>query len=51
MVVRNGSSCAPKEWTYLSKYAVGDRIVVDIKRRGEKMTTIVNIYDQRDGET
>jgi hypothetical protein len=50
-VVRKRSSFATNERTDLSKNALGDVIVVDINRRGEKMTRIVNIYDQKEGET
>jgi hypothetical protein len=49
--VRQGSGFATKARTDLSKNTLGDVIVVDIKRRGEKMTRIVNIYDQKAGET
>jgi hypothetical protein len=50
-VVCKGSGFAPNKWTDLSNKAAGDIILVDIKRRGEKMTMIVIIYDQREGET
>jgi hypothetical protein len=49
--VRKGSGFAPKEQIDLSKNAAGDVIVVDIKSRGDKMTRIVNIYNQKETET
>jgi hypothetical protein len=49
--VRKGSGFATNERTNLSKNALGDIIVFDIKRRGDKMTRIVNIYDQKEAET
>jgi hypothetical protein len=49
--VRKGSSFATNQRTNLSRNALGDIIVVDIKRWGLKMTRIVNIYNQRQGET
>jgi hypothetical protein len=45
------SDLATNEPTDLSKNAVGDLIVVDIERQGEMMPRIVNIYDQREGDT
>jgi len=49
--VRKGSSLATGEWTDLSRYANDDVIVTDVKRRGEYMTMIINIYHQRDVRT
>jgi len=45
-----GSGLTTNEQTDFSKNAVSDVNVVDIERRGDKMTRIVNTYDQRDGE-
>jgi hypothetical protein len=39
------------EWTDLSRGANDDVMVTDVKRRGEKMTRIINVYDQRDVQT
>ena len=50
-MVGKGSGFAMNERTDLSKNPLGSVIVVDIKRRGEKMTSIINIYDQTEGET
>jgi len=46
-----GSAVPTNEWTNLNKNVLGDTIVVVIHSRGQKMTMIVNIYDQRDGGT
>jgi hypothetical protein len=51
MVVPKGSGFETNERTELSENALCDVIVVDIKRMGEKMTRIVNIYDQKEWET
>jgi hypothetical protein len=42
---------ATDERTDLSRGANDDVIVTDVKRRGEKMTRVINIYDQRDVRT
>jgi hypothetical protein len=44
--VGNGRGFATDEQTNLRTNALGDVFVVDIKRWAEKMTRIVNIYDQ-----
>ena len=46
-VVSKGSSLTTNERIDLSRNAGDDIIVVDIKRRGEKMIRIVNISDQK----
>jgi hypothetical protein len=46
--VRKGSGLATDERTDLSRGANDDAIVTDVKRRGEMMTRVINIYDQRD---
>jgi hypothetical protein len=51
MAVRKGSGHTTKGQTNLSKNAGDDLIVVNIKRKGEKMIRIVNVYDQRARET
>jgi len=51
MAVGKGSGFPNNERTDLSKNPLSDVIVVDIECRGDKMTRIVNIYDQREGET
>jgi len=51
MAVRKGSGLATDKWTDLSRGANDDDMVTDVKRRGEKMTTIINVYDQRDVQT
>jgi len=50
-VVPKGSGCGINKRTELSQNARGDVIVVDIKNRGEKITRIVNIYEEREGES
>jgi len=49
--VRKTSGLATDEWTDLSKGANDLVMVTDLKRRGERMTTIINIYDQSDVQT
>jgi len=46
--VRKESSLAVDERTDLSKGGNDDVKVTDVRRRGEKVTRIVNIYDQKD---
>jgi len=48
---RKGSGLAIDERTYLSSGANNDVIVADVKRTGQKMTRVINIYDQRDVRT
>jgi endonuclease/exonuclease/phosphatase (EEP) superfamily protein YafD len=49
--VLKGSGAATDEWTNLSSGANDNVIVTDVKRRGEKMTKVINIYNQRDVRT
>jgi len=49
--VRNGSGLATDERTDLSRGTNDDVIVTDVKRRGEKTTMVINIYDQREVHT
>ena len=49
--MRKGSGLATDERTDLSGGTNDDLIVTDVKRRGVKMTRIINIYDQRDVQT
>jgi endonuclease/exonuclease/phosphatase family metal-dependent hydrolase len=51
MAVRKGSGLAVDERTDLSKGGNDDVIVTDVRRRGEKVTRIVNIYDQKDTQS
>jgi hypothetical protein len=50
-VIRKGSNLAVDEPTDLSRGAHDDVIVTDVRRRGEKITWIVNVYDQRDTQS
>jgi len=45
MVVRKGSGLATDEETDLSRGLNDDVVVTDVKRRGEKMTRIINVDD------
>jgi len=49
--VSKGSRLATDERTDLSRGANDDVIVTEFKRRGEKMTRVIYIYDQRDMRT
>jgi len=49
--VRKGSGLATDERTDLSRGADDDVMVTDVKRRGEKIMRIINVYDQRDVQT
>ena len=49
--MRKGSGFGTNERMDLSKNTLGDAIVVEIETREETMAQIVNIYDQREGET
>lgn len=51
MVVHNGSGLTMNDRTDLTKNAGDDVIVIDIKRRGEKVIRIVNSDDQSTRET
>ena len=39
------------EWTDISRGANDDVIPKDVRCRGEKLTRIVNVYDQRDSQS
>ena len=43
--IRKGSGLVVDEQTDLSREANDDVIATDVRRRGEKITRIVNIYD------
>jgi hypothetical protein len=47
MAIRRGSGLVVDEQTDLSRGANEDVIATDIRRRGERITRIVNIYDQK----
>jgi len=49
--VRKGSGLATDELTDLSRGMNDDVVVTDVARRGEKMTRIINGYDQRGLQT
>ena len=49
--VRKGSSLAVDERTDLNRGATDDVTVTDIRRREEKVTRIVNVYDQKDTQS
>jgi hypothetical protein len=49
--IRKGSWLVVDEQTDLSRGANDDVIVTDVRRRGEKISRIVNIYDQRDAQS
>jgi hypothetical protein len=49
--IRRGSGLVVDERTDLSRGANDDVIATDVRRRGEKITRIVNVYDQRDGQS
>jgi hypothetical protein len=39
---------AVNEWTDRRRGANEDVIATDVRRRGERMTRIINVYDQKD---
>jgi len=49
--IRKGSGLVVDERMDLSRGAQDDVIVTDVRRRGEKRTRIVNVYDQRDTQS
>jgi len=51
MAVRMGSGFTTDQLTDLSRSANDDVMVTEIKRRGEKITRIINVSDQRDIQT
>jgi hypothetical protein len=51
MAVRNGRGLSTDERTELSRGANDDVMVTKVKRRGEKMTRIINVYDEREVPT
>jgi len=48
MAIRKGSGLVVDEWTDLRRGANDIVIGTEVTRRGEKITRIVNIYDQKD---
>jgi len=48
---RKGSGLVVDERTDLSRGANKDVILTDVRRSGEKITRIVNVSDQRDGQS
>jgi len=46
--IRKGSGLVVDEWTDLSRGANDVVIATDVRRRGQKITRIVNIYDQKE---
>jgi len=51
MAMRKGSGLVVDERTDLSRGANEDVISTDVRRRGENITRIVNVSDQRDGQS
>jgi hypothetical protein len=49
--MRKGSGQVGDQWTDLSRGANEDVIPTDVRRSGEKITRIVNVSDQRDGQS
>jgi len=49
--IRKGSGLVVDERTDLSRGANNDVIVTDVRRRGEKITRIVNVCDQKDTQS
>jgi hypothetical protein len=49
--IPKGSGLVVDEHTDVSRGANNEVIVTDVRRRGENITRIVNIYDQRDTQT
>jgi len=49
--IRRGSSLLVDERTDLSRGANDDVIATDVRRRGETITRIVNVYDQKDTQS
>jgi hypothetical protein len=49
--IRKGSGLVVDETTDLRRAANDDVITTDVGRRGEKITTIVNIYHHKDART
>ena len=50
-MVRKGGGLAPDQRTDQGSGANDDVMGTDLKRRGEKMTRIINVYNQRDVQT
>jgi hypothetical protein len=46
--IGKGSGLVVDERTDLSRGATDDVIATDIRRRGEKITRIINVYDEKD---
>jgi len=51
IVIWKGSGLVVDERTDLSRGANEDVIATDVRRRGEKITRIVNVYDQNDAQS
>jgi len=49
--IRKGSGLVVDERTDLSRGANDDVIATEVRRRGEKITRIANIYDQKDARS
>jgi len=49
--IRKGSGLVVHERTDLSRGANDDVIATEVRRRGEKITSIVNIHDQQDAQS
>jgi endonuclease/exonuclease/phosphatase family metal-dependent hydrolase len=49
--IRKGSGLVVDDRTDLSRGANNDVIVTDVRRRAEKITRIVNVYDQKDTQS
>ena len=49
--MHKGSDLAKDERTYLNRGMNDKFMVTDVKRRGEKKTRIINVYNQRDVKT
>jgi len=49
--IRKGSGLVVDEHTDLNRVANNDVIVTDVRRRGQKITRIVNVYDQKDTQS
>jgi len=50
-VVRKGSGLATDKRPDLNRGTNDDVMVTDVKRRGENMTRIIKVFDQRDVQT
>jgi hypothetical protein len=48
MAIRKGSGLVVDEWKDIRRGANNKVIVTEDRRRGEKITEIVNVYNQKD---